>query len=114
MVSVAGSSNLKPGKGFHGTITEEVLEFLADALGDIRDAYVENGGPELVDGGEAFKVHNLIKSYSSDWHETKDKFGKKLYREIPWQGGAHRVTVVLNSSGELKIDVRHWYNPEES
>jgi hypothetical protein len=107
-------SELKPGKGFHGTVTSEVLNFLADAINDVREAYVDGGGTELVDEGEAFKVLNLVTGFSSGWTSTKDKFGKKLYREIDWQGGSYRVTVVLNSHGELKIDIRQWYNPDEA
>lgn len=104
-------TELRPGKGAHFTVTEEVLNFVADTVDDIRNVYVDNDGAELVDSGEAFKVFNLVKS-SDDWTEAKDKFGKKLYREIDWQGGAYRVTLVLNSHGELKLDIRYWYDSE--
>jgi hypothetical protein len=116
---------LRPGKGAHLDLTEETLDFLHSALEDMWNAAVSTAEASVSDG-EGKSLDELIDTESGmqylkdlrgsaeGWKPAQDKFGVKLYKALAWGDGEIRVTVVLNSQGSLKIDVRYWYDPDNA
>ena len=100
--------DLKPGKGAHFTATQEVLDFLVATLEEIQSVW----DSDVIDEGEAKEIQRQLADQYEGWTSVRDKFGKKLYKGIDFQDGQYRVTLVLNSYGELKLDIRQWYLPE--
>lgn len=100
---------LQPGKGFFGIASEDTLAFLAEALREVTEAYEEGGG----DAGHDEEPKNILKALLSTdgWTAENDRFGKKAFKSIPVGEGAYRVTLVLTAKGELKIDIRNWFDP---
>lgn len=121
------NSNLLPGKGAHLDLTEETLDFLQSCFTDLWNAAVtaddlkitestEDGEhtatlDELIDSGNGMQYLKDINASATHWQKAQDKFGTKLYKALPWGDGEIRVTVVLNSQGALKVDVRYWFDP---
>lgn len=103
-------SKLQPGKGGHFHLNADTLEFFTNVFTLLNDELGEDLN-ERLDNDEETEIFKELKAKGS-WEFQKDKFGQKLYREFPWQDGAYRITVVLNNRGELKLDVREWFDPE--
>jgi hypothetical protein len=127
MTEPTTNANLRPGKGAHLDLTEETLDFLQSTFMDLWNAAAtaeeveKNDGDdrtpldELIDSGEGMQYLKDVNNSATHWKKAKDKFGTKLYKALPWgEGGEIRVTVVLNSQGALKVDVRYWFDPEQS
>jgi hypothetical protein len=47
------------------------------------------------------------------WQTEKDKFGTKVFAATPYKEGELRVTVVLTSRDELKLDIREWFQGKQ-
>jgi hypothetical protein len=97
---------LYPGKGSHLVLNEEYLGWMRSALDEVTEAYSDDLHDSAPD--EVIKVLN--RDY--EWESVNDKFGKKVYKKIDYKSGELRVTVVLTSKNELKLDIREWYEPE--
>lgn len=112
------NSKLQPGKGCHLDLTEETLDFLQSCFMDLWNAAGTGDAEDnptldtLIDSGEGMQYLKDINNSATHWKKSKDNFGTKLYKALPWNDGEIRVTVVLNARGELKLDVRFWYDPE--
>jgi hypothetical protein len=110
-------TTLKPGKGLHHTLTQEVLDFASRALENITDQYsdkIHDGSPkdvldDLVDHGDFSIQPEEGPDVQFRWEREKDDFGDKAFVEMPFQEGALRITVVLTKKNELKLDIRSWY-----
>lgn len=121
---------LKPGKGLSADMTADSLRFVAEAVNTIRHAYIEAGGDDNLDEVGPVVIyremrrwlteHGQLGSSLSPWREEVDKYGHKLFVEIPWaagwngygataEPGAIRVTLVLTKTAGLKLDIRAWY-----
>lgn len=99
---------LKPGKGAHLDLTEEVIVWISQVIQEAELKYQSEDGDALQDNGKGLE---LLKEFERlGWEREDDKFGKKAYRQLPWQEGAIRITVVLGKQGNLKLDVRYWYD----
>jgi hypothetical protein len=116
-------ADLRPNpKGAHLDLTQETLEFFFNAFTDLWNAAgegtdTENGEPsidELIDDGKGMQFLKDVNSSATHWKKAQDNFGTKLYKALPWQDGEMRVTAVHNKRGELKVDVRFWYDPDSS
>jgi hypothetical protein len=115
-----------PGKGAFLHLNGDVLGFVTSAVGAIYDVLTQEGTRdlnELLDNDQAENLFKQLKTELVDddeqaeelrWSFTKDSFGKKIHKGIEWQGSEYRVTVILTSSDELKLDVRQWYDPNSS
>lgn len=104
-------TKLLPGKGGHFHLNGDTLLFFIDVLGELDDFLGGQLLNEELDAGKAKELFENLKG-AEGWSYEKDKFGAKVYREMAWQEGTYRVTCVLNSKDELKLDIRNWYAPE--
>jgi hypothetical protein len=108
--------SLLPGKGFHGDLTSETLNFFQQCFEDIWNTIGDD--PESLDAAIDEREQKPLMDFlrelhgsAAGWKQAKDKFGIKLYKAMPYGEGENRVTVVINSRNELKIDIRHWFDP---
>jgi hypothetical protein len=97
--------DLRPGKGLHSILNQNVLDLLKEALGTIEEYYSD----EMHDSAPESVILGL--SSRAEWQEEKDNFGHKVFRMLPYKKGALRVTVVLTKQNELRLDIREWYDP---
>jgi hypothetical protein len=105
---------LLPGKGgFFGILNEDIVGWLKNTLDEVRDAYEIAGGDEMHDS-DPIKMLKELKGLDADWKYVKDDFGRKMYNAIPAGNGEYRVTVVLTNRNELKVDIRSWWDPENT
>ena len=112
---------LRPGKGAHLDLTEETLDFFHNVFTDLWNAAGDGTAEDnptldtLIDSGEGMQYLKDVSAPATHWVKSKDNFGTKLHKALPWgDGGEIRVTVVLNTRGELKIDMRYWFDPDSS
>lgn len=96
---------LKPGKGLHSYINQEVLDFLMKNLAEVSQFYDDHQADE--DSRVIFQA--LRSGAQPEWNYEDDSFGKKLWIGIPHAQGELRFTIVLSKKGELKLDIRAWY-----
>jgi hypothetical protein len=101
---------LRPGKGFMGIANEESLEFLHEAINDVHAAYLNAGGDSTHDEDPRLILKELLTK--EGWSPENDTFGKKAFKSIPVGEGAYRVTLVLTKNGDLRLDVRSWFDPD--
>jgi pyridoxine 5'-phosphate synthase PdxJ len=59
-------------------------------------------------------VEELRSRLSTDdgWEFEQDKYGVKMVNVLELDDGELRVAVVVNKSGELRLDIRSWFDPE--
>lgn len=100
--------SMMPGKGAHLDCTQKSMAFLLGTMTEVLGYYNEAGGDENIDEGNGLKFVRGL-SEQEGWSLEKDNFGVKVYKSIPWGNDEYRVTVVHNSRGEIKLDVRVWY-----
>jgi hypothetical protein len=102
---------MAPGKGVHAVLNQEVLDFVKACLEDIESCYSDE-----IHDSEPIDVINTLKGWDRDedekWSELKDNFGHKVFRIMPYKDQELRVTVVLTKQGELRLDIRQWYDPQ--
>jgi len=97
---------MKPMKGAHLVLNDDILGFLQDALVEVSHAY----GDDLADDAP----HEVIDALEKNgWTKEQDSFGTKVYtaRVYPVNGheqGELRVTVVLTKQDMLMLDIRVW------
>jgi len=109
---------LKPGKGVHLVVNEDIIAFLGRSFDQLGDAYDSGGGDAQYDE-HPVALFNYMKSHLLDeanfglqedpWQYEEDSFGKKVYIDRDYPDGALRVTLILNKKNELRLDVRTWY-----
>jgi hypothetical protein len=118
------NTDLKPGKGAHLVVNDEMLAFLNSALFELGEAYDECGGNEaqdedvkglfkaiakkLLPGGDL-----IARDVEQEWSVDADNFGDKLIAWTTYPDGECRVTLVLTKpkgsrKSELKLDIRPW------
>jgi hypothetical protein len=104
--------DLKPMKGAHLWVNERIACFIAAAI----DEFQEAGGYHELDHNIDEHAGEILDELLQveGWHEVKDKFGRKVFKSMPYaitgqqeQKGELRVGIVLTSKG-LKIDIREW------
>jgi hypothetical protein len=101
-------AKLFPGKGAHLVLNEEILSYIQRALEDINDMYDDaqhDESPSLVIDG----LLDEEATHQCDWTEENDSFGRKAYASKQYKEGELRITVVLTKRGELKLDIREWF-----
>jgi hypothetical protein len=106
---------MAPGKGVHFVLTGKYLNWLRDALHDVDVVYSDaahNVQPEIVVNTMTDPESDEISEFELQWERVKDNFGTKAFVSIPYKDGELRVTVVLSKQGELKLDIREWYDPK--
>jgi hypothetical protein len=117
------ASKLRPGKGAHLHLSGDTLGFFTLALSEVYDVLCKEGTRDLNEALDEMGAEALFKELKESvmdteaetpqhWHYVSDNFGKKLYTSMVWKSGEYRLTVVLTDNGDLKLDVREWYNPE--
>lgn len=99
------SKELKPMKGAHLVLNEQVLGFVRGALDDLTQPYSD----ELHDKDPKVLIEFLS---GTGWTIAKDKFGTKAYKGMTYAVNGHeegelRVGVVLRNGG-LSLDIRPW------
>lgn len=104
-------TKLAPGKGFHGVLTQEYLNFIQTALAEVALCYDDE-----THDTEPKTVQDRLLEMGTDedgteWQEEKDNFGRKVYVEKEYKEGMLRVTCVLSKQNELRLDIREWYTP---
>ena len=102
------NKDLRPFRGVHLVLNEDILGFIQGALTEIEEVYSDEKhdmSPELV-------VSSLE---GEGWTTVKDRFGHKIYAARPYaQAGQQeqkaelRVGVVLTGKRELMLDIRVW------
>lgn len=113
--------SLVPGKGFMGDATMASITFLNDAIYEVLDVFqtpFEVDGEEvwsddLIDQKKTAPIFNRLANVEG-WEKTKDSFGDKVFKCIPWMTGQYQVTLVRMKNGNLKLDVRNWFDPNAS
>lgn len=113
--------SLAPGKGGFFHLNGDTLGFFTMAMSELYDVLAQEGTRdvnEALDNGDAVDLFKqakaeLVEDESGTWSFEKDKFGQKVYKVLPWDTGAYRVTLVLTKDDELKLDVRQWYDPND-
>jgi hypothetical protein len=101
---------LKPGKGAFIPVNEEMLDWLHATFEEIWSAAGDEGElNNLIDEGKGAQFLRHVAGSAAGWRGEEDEFGSKIYKQMPWGEGAYRVTVILDKSKKLKIDVRQWY-----
>jgi predicted neutral ceramidase superfamily lipid hydrolase len=115
-------ARVAPGKGAFLILNEEVLNFLREALDDVKLIYTDdlhdtkpNTVLTLLAAGKVEQDGEVVELL--DWTEEKDSFAKKAYAAMPYKKGELRVTVALTKNRntdvqELKLDIREWFTPE--
>jgi hypothetical protein len=106
---------MAPGKGVHFVLTEKYLGWLRDALHDVDVVYSDEAHDqqaEIVVNTMTDPESDEISEFELTWERVKDNFGTKSFVSIPYKDGELRVTVVLSKQGELKLDIREWYDPK--
>lgn len=108
---------MRPGKGVHTQVNEDLLGFVYNATQQLLSAY-QHGGGDLEYDENPIRLFNHMKNllvtnpnkefYVDLWHYEEDAFGRKLYTEHDYPDGELRVTCVLNKRRELKLDIRPW------
>jgi len=96
---------LAPGKGAHLVLNAEILEFVREALTTVDKYYSD----EHHDNEPGIVIDDLLTE--PGWSEEKDNFGRKAFTLMSYKEGELRVTVVHTKRGELKLDIREWFNP---
>jgi len=105
---MAQSSDLRPMKGAHLVMNEEVLLFIRESIGDILDNYTDAAHDE-----SPADVIECIEALPDRWTKVKDDFGTKVYKYMTYAVNGHedgelRVTVVLKKDNTLSLDIRVW------
>jgi len=103
------NKDLKPFKGAHLVLNEDILSFIYEALAEVEEFYddeTHDMAPE--------KVTSVLGDVEG-WTTVKDRFGTKVYKARPYaQAGQQeqkaelRVGVVLTGKRELMLDIRVW------
>lgn len=98
-------SEFRPGKGIHMTLDFDTLEFIRLAVEEIWNAAPDDEDPTKT-------ILEDLRGSATGWTLTKDNFGTKLYKvnEID-DANQLRITVVVNKAGEVKLDIRTWFDP---
>jgi len=106
--------SLLPGKGAHIVLNEQILAFITEALEDVKKCYSD----ELHDDEPITVLDQLmdptVANRADEWYKVKDNFGTKVFAKMPYKKGELRLTVVHTKQGDLKLDLREWYEPSES
>lgn len=98
---------VRPLKGAHLTLNEEVLNWIRTVLDDMSEYYSD----ELADNRPGDILADL---QQAGWKFEDDKFGMKVYKTVPYNAGPNvrnsvlRITVVMTKNKELKLDIRPW------
>lgn len=108
---------LFPGKGASLILNEEYRQFLADALHDIEMSYddmTHDTDPKAVITLLTDPEHGVEGEFKKlVWRSEQDSYGTKAIAAEPYKNGELRVTVVmLNSTKELKLDIREWWTKD--
>jgi len=104
-------AKLYPGKGAHLVLNEEILDFVRGTLEDINGVYSD----EQHDESPALVIDGLLDGeimHENTWTEENDNFGRKAYASKHYKEGELRITVVFTKRGELKLDIREWYQAD--
>jgi hypothetical protein len=110
-------ANVKPGKGVHIDVNQEILDWLQRAIDDLRTVYTDeehNENPKQVLDNLVDTSFERFGCLTYEWAREKDKFGDKAYTVRPYPygddhtSGELRLTVVLRPNKELKLDLRPW------
>jgi hypothetical protein len=112
------ATSLFPGKGAHLVLNEAHLQHIMTALDDIANVYSD----QIHDDSPVDVIHCLTGHVDAEtgeplgtptltWTEVEDKFGHKAFAGTPYKTGELRVTAVLTSQGELRLDIREWFSP---
>jgi len=101
-MSDSSTSGLKPGKGVHIDLTQRNLNFLRSTLQHVAEIYSD----ELHDQ-KPKEILDYCKAAGFEFEE--DNFGKKVFKRIEASKGDLRLTIILTKKGELKLDIRTWY-----
>lgn len=99
----------RPGKGAHLILTEEVSDWMSDIMYKVYEVTGSSStnitSPEEL--RDAFP--------EEDWRYEKDAYGHKMITAMELDEGQElRVAVILTPKGELRLDIRTWFDPETS
>ena len=98
---------LKPGKGLRADLadlSEGFVEFLYDQIAEVREAL------DTFFHDDSCKDITLELEQNYDWDREEDSFGKKAFASYGDDVHEIRVTVIETPKGDLKLDIREWYN----
>jgi hypothetical protein len=99
---------LIPGKGAYLTLTKDSIDFLWEVIQEVWESYGEDGD-ELQDNKRGVEVLRRLHGSAAHWTETKDKFGHKMSKVLPFGEVEYRVTVVVRGDGSMAVDIRSWF-----
>ena len=111
------TEQLRPGKGAHLPLNHEMLEFLMETITDLWNAAGDGETEDfptidtLQDNEQGMEYLQDLSNSATRWKKSKDNFGTKLHKALPWRSGEIRITVVLKDE-KLKLDIREWYDPD--
>jgi len=95
------TDDLKPGKGMHAPLSDELIEFAVQAMADIKSEW------DLAEDETEF-----WKSLTDKWGKvaSTEKFGDKTWIGFPIRGQEFRVGITRNNQGVLALDLRLWWS----
>lgn len=104
------NNELRPGKGVQFPLTDETADWLSDVMYAVYEAF----GTHTAYIRE-YEAEQELRSRLSegDWTYSKDSYGHKMTIAYEFDDGSElRVAVVVNVKGELRLDIRTWFDPE--
>jgi hypothetical protein len=102
----------RPGKGVHVELEEELADWLTDVLHDVYGSF---GTSATYIRPEEATEELQSRLSGADWEYTSDSYGDKMSNAYKLQNGQElRVSVVVNRKGELRLDIRTWFDPEDN
>jgi len=93
-----------PAKGAHLELNDRYLAWLQERLVEIDESYSDEDCEDKAFG----PILDALLEYEG-WTEEKDNFGRKVFASIGYKAGELRITVVHTKRGEIKLDIREWY-----
>jgi len=92
-----------PAKGAHLELNEKYLAWMQGRLIEIEAEYSDENADDDKDA-----VLDAMLEYEG-WAEEKDNFGRKVFAATPYKEGELRITVVHTKRGEIRLDIREWF-----
>lgn len=101
------NEDLAPGKGIRVPLTKEAAQGLASLMADLCDAMVTAKFPDSPG-------LTSILARECNWKAgEEDKYGRKAIGIVNLPDGDEIRVTVVQRGDDIKLDIRHWWLPEE-
>ena len=97
---------MKPGKGLRADLSEGTIEFINDSIVEVGEAL------DIFFHDDTCTDITVELESIYGWDREEDSYGKKAYASHGDDVHEIRVTVIETFKGDLKLDIREWYEEE--